>query len=47
MVDGERDALLSLAEAFEFDVDLAALFIKWVQDSLELRERGQQLLMEL
>jgi uncharacterized membrane protein YebE (DUF533 family) len=47
MVEGERDALLSLAEAFEFDVDVAGLFIKWVQDSLELRERGQQLLMEL
>jgi uncharacterized membrane protein YebE (DUF533 family) len=47
MVEGEREALLALAEAFEFDVDVAGLFIKWVQDSLELRERGQQLLMEL
>lgn len=47
MVEGEMQALLSLAEAFEFDADIARLFIKWVQDSLELRERGQQLLMEL
>ncbi len=47
LVEDERNALLQLAEAFDFDVDVAALFIKWVQDSLELRERGQQLLMEL
>jgi hypothetical protein len=47
LVDDEFDALLSLADAFEFDNDISRLFIKWVQDSLELRERGQQLLMEL
>ena len=47
LVDDELQALLSLADAFEFDVDIARMFIKWVQDSLELRERGQQLLMEL
>ncbi|HLT35276.1 MAG TPA: hypothetical protein VK034_03300 [Enhygromyxa sp.] len=47
MVDDEMQALISLAEAFEFDGDIARLFIRWVQDSLELRERGQQLLMEL
>ncbi|EDM79255.1 hypothetical protein PPSIR1_03923 [Plesiocystis pacifica SIR-1] len=47
LVDDERTALIALAEAFEFDAEIAALFIKWVQDSLELRERGQQLLMEL
>lgn len=47
LVEGELDALLSLAGAFEFDTEIAKLFVKWVQDSLELRERGQQLLMEL
>lgn len=47
LVEDERTALIALAEAFEFDAEIAALFIKWVQDSLELRERGQQLLMEL
>lgn len=47
LVDGEHDALLSLAVAFEFDRGVAPLFVKWVQDSLNLRERGQQLLMEL
>ena len=35
------------AAVFEFDNEVARLFIKWVQDSLELRERGQQLLVEL
>lgn len=47
LVETELEALIALAEAFEFDADIARLFIKWVQDSLELRERGQQLLMEL
>lgn len=47
LVAGEADALAKLAEVFEFDSDIAHLFIKWVQDSLELRERGQQLLVEL
>ena len=47
LVDDELQALLALADAFEFDGDIARLFIRWVQDSLELRERGQQLLMEL
>ena len=47
LADGELDALLELAEAFEFDADIAKLFVRWVQDSIELRERGQQLLMEL
>ncbi len=47
IVEGEYDALLELAEAFKFDKDVAKLFIKWVQDSIELRERGQQLLVEM
>lgn len=47
LADGELDALIEVAEAFEFDADVAKLFVRWVQDSIELRERGQQLLMEL
>ena len=47
LVEGELDALLTLAGAFEFEPDVANLFIRWVQDSLELRERGQQILVEL
>lgn len=47
LVEGERDALISLAEAFEFNLEVSERFIKWVQDSLELRERGQQLLVEM
>jgi len=47
LVDGELDALLQLAGVFEFETDVARRFIRWVQDSLELRERGQQLLVEM
>ncbi len=47
LVEGEVDALLELAEAFEFDKGHAAQFIRWVSDSIELRERGQQLLIEM
>jgi uncharacterized membrane protein YebE (DUF533 family) len=47
LVDGELDALLGLADVFQFDGEVAKLFIRWVQDSLELRERGQQILVEL
>jgi uncharacterized membrane protein YebE (DUF533 family) len=47
LVEGEKDALGKLAEAFEFDGDVAERFVKWVQDSLELRERGQQILVEM
>ena len=47
LVDGEMDALMNLAEAFQFERDVAKRFIKWVQDSLELRERGQQILVEM
>jgi uncharacterized membrane protein YebE (DUF533 family) len=47
LVEGERAALLQLAEAFEFNLEVSERFIKWVQDSLELRERGQQLLVEM
>jgi uncharacterized membrane protein YebE (DUF533 family) len=47
LVDGELDALLQLADVFEFDADVARRFIRWVQDSLELRDRGQQLLVEI
>ncbi len=47
LVAGEADALEKLAEVFEFDAEVAQLFVRWVQDSLELRERGQQLLVEL
>jgi uncharacterized membrane protein YebE (DUF533 family) len=47
LVEGEMDALMNLAEAFQFERDVAKRFIKWVQDSLELRERGQQILVEM
>ena len=47
LVEGEREALLQLAEAFEFNIEVSERFIRWVQDSLELRERGQQLLVEM
>jgi uncharacterized membrane protein YebE (DUF533 family) len=47
LVDGEMAALMRLADAFEFDAKLAKQFVRWVQDSLELRERGQQILVEL
>lgn len=47
IVDGEMGALLELASAFGFDGDVARQFIQWVQDSIELRERGQQLLVEM
>lgn len=47
LVDGEREALGKLATAFEFDPEVAERFVKWVQDSLELRERGQQVLVEM
>jgi uncharacterized membrane protein YebE (DUF533 family) len=47
LVEGEMDALLQLSEAFQFDPDAAKRFVRWVQDSLELRERGQQILVEM
>jgi uncharacterized membrane protein YebE (DUF533 family) len=47
LADGELEALLRLAGAFDFESDVARRFIRWVQDSLELRERGQQLLVEI
>jgi uncharacterized membrane protein YebE (DUF533 family) len=47
LVEGEVDALLQLARAFEFDEARAAEFIKWVRDSIEVRERGQRLLIEM
>ncbi|MCA9706782.1 MAG: TerB family tellurite resistance protein [Myxococcales bacterium] len=47
LVEGELDALLQLAEVFQFHLDTAKRFIRWVQDSLELRERGQQILVEM
>jgi uncharacterized membrane protein YebE (DUF533 family) len=47
LVEGELEALLSLAEVFEFATDTAKKFIRWVQDSLELRERGQQILVDM
>lgn len=47
LVEGELDALLQLADAFEFEGEVAKRFIRWVQDSLELRERGQQILVEM
>lgn len=47
LVEGEMDALMRLAEAFEFSGEVAKRFIRWVQDSLELRERGQQILVEM
>lgn len=47
LVEGEMDALMRLADAFEFAGEVAKRFIRWVQDSLELRERGQQILVEM
>jgi len=47
LVDGEREALLKLAEAFRFSGEHAKGFIQWVADSIDLRERGQQLLVEM
>ncbi len=47
IVDGEMHALLSLADNFGFSDEKARSFIRWVRDSLELRERGQQLLVEM
>ena len=35
------EALLMLAEVFQFHPETAKRFIRWVQDSLELRERGE------
>lgn len=47
LVEGELEALMKLADSFQFDPDIAKRFIRWVQDSLELRERGQQILVEM
>lgn len=47
LVDGEMDALLSLANAFSFSPENAKSFIAWVRESLKLRDRGQQLLVEM
>ncbi len=47
IVDGEMEALLFLAEAFNFRRRHATAFIAWVRDTLDLRERGQQLLIEM
>lgn len=47
LVEDEFRVVLELADLFEFDQDAARAFVFWVRDSLELRERGQQLVMEL
>lgn len=47
LVEGELEALLKLADVFKFDAERAKRFIHWVRESLELRERGQQLLVEM
>jgi len=47
LVEGEREALVQLAEAFRFSAEHAKGFIQWVADSIQLRERGQQLLVEM
>ncbi|MBK8266019.1 MAG: TerB family tellurite resistance protein [Nannocystis sp.] len=47
MADSEMAALLSLADAFRFSQEHARGFIQWIADSIELRERGQQLLVEM
>ena len=47
LVEGELDALLALGKIFKFDEERAERFIHWVRESLELRERGQQLLVEM
>lgn len=47
LVEDEMSTLMRLADAFEFEPEVAKRFIQWVQDSLELRERGQQILVEM
>ncbi len=47
LADSEMEALLSLADAFRFRSEHAKMFIQWVADSLELLERGPQLLVEM
>ena len=47
LADDELETLLDLADAFDFTSDVARRFIGWVQDSIELRERGQQILVEM
>ena len=47
LVEGEKEALVQLAHAFRFQPEHAARFVEWVADSIELRERGQQLLVEM
>ena len=47
LVEGEREALVALAEAFGFSAEHAKLFIQWVADSIDLRDRGQRLLVEM
>ncbi len=43
----EKDALGRLAHTFEFRSEAARAFIDWVRESLALRERGQQILLDL
>ncbi|MEE9384042.1 MAG: DUF533 domain-containing protein [Nannocystaceae bacterium] len=43
----EWAALAELAEALGFSSEVAREFVRWVQDSVELRERGQRLLVEM
>lgn len=49
VVVGEAQALglQKLAVALEFDEDVAALFVRWVQDRIEVENRGRELLTEL
>ncbi|TPV96756.1 MAG: TerB family tellurite resistance protein [Myxococcales bacterium FL481] len=47
LADSEFDALAEMADALGFSREAAREFTQWVQDSLELRERGQRLLVEM
>lgn len=45
--DLELDALLKLAHAFDFAPDATRAFVFWVQDTIELSARGQELIVSL
>jgi hypothetical protein len=47
VAESEIDGLLAMAAEYGFDRDVATLFIKWAQDSIELRSRGEHLLVAL
>ena len=47
LADSEMEALVDLADTFRFSPEQARRFVQWVADSMELRERGQQILVEM